>query len=116
MCISMVTYQLPSERGNGGLRSQRSCTLPGRTPRQPADGQQSDALEKEGEMMLVEPWSLPLILSRKEHDKTNSYSSFPAPWPPAESFENLDQVEELSPTREGWKLAGTVAACYENKI
>ena len=116
MCISMVTYQLPSERGDGGLRSQRSCTLPGRIPRQPADGQQSDVLEKGGGMMHVEPWSLPLILSRKKHEKTNSYSSFPVPWLEAESFENLDQVEELSPTWEGWKLAGTVVACYENKI
>ena len=94
------TYQLPSERGNGGLRSQRSCTLPGRTPEQPADGQQSDALEKEGGVMHVEPWSLSLILSRKEHEKTNSYFSFPVPWPPAESFENLDQVEEPSPTHQ----------------
>ena len=64
------------------------------------DGRQSDVLEKEGGMIRVEPRSLPLILSRKEHEKTNSYSSFPVPWPPVESSENLDQVEELSPTHQ----------------
>ena len=97
----MVTYQFPSERGSGGLRFQRSCTLLGRTPGQPADGQQLDVLEKGRRMIHLEPWPCPAALSRREHEKTNSYSSFPASWPPGESYESLDQAEEMLPAHQG---------------